>query len=104
MLAKFFPAVPMADQAEGFLKNVELGHDPAGHVSREEPQLAAFAARVFKDNFRRAPLDDDGLYWVTLDSHRTPVFLSSMLSGARPLDSHSMERLVWHMRKTLKQM
>jgi len=38
----------------------------------------AFTARVFKDYFRLAPLDDDGLYWVTLGSSRTPVFLSSM--------------------------
>ena len=61
----------------------------------------AFAARVFKTHFRLKPLDDDGLYWVTLGGRKVPVFLSSMLSGARPLDSHSLERLVWHMQKTL---
>lgn len=62
----------------------------------------AFAARVFKAYLHLGQLDDDGLYWVTLRSCKVPCFLSSMLSGARPLDSHSLERLVWHMRKALK--
>lgn len=56
----------------------------------------AFAGRVFKRHFGMQPLDDNGLYWVTLGARRVPVFLSSMLSGARPLDLHSLERLVWH--------
>jgi len=63
----------------------------------------AFAAGHFKHHFNLLKIgEEDGLYWVTLGTRKVPVFLSSMLSGARRLDSHSLERLRWHMRKTLK--
>ncbi len=62
----------------------------------------AFAARVFKAQFGLGSLDDEGLYWTELGARKVPTFLSSMLSGARPLDNHSLERLLWHMQKTLK--
>lgn len=60
----------------------------------------ALAARTFKAHFELKTLDDDGLYWVNLDGHRTPVFLSGMISGGH-LDNHTRERLVWHMKRTL---
>jgi hypothetical protein len=62
----------------------------------------AFAARVFKTHFRLSAVDEDGLYWTPLGIRNVPTFLSSTLGGIRPLDSHSLERLLWHMRKTLK--
>jgi hypothetical protein len=59
--------------------------------------------RSSKNNLGLKALDDVGLYWVNLGGARTPVFLSGMLSGLRPLDGHSRERLVWHMKRTLAQ-
>jgi hypothetical protein len=61
----------------------------------------ALAARIFKNQFGLKALDDDGLYFVPLNGSKVPVFLSGMLSGQRPLDSHSYERLVWHMKRAL---
>ena len=62
----------------------------------------AFAAKIYKHELGLKRHDEEGLYWITLGSQRVPVFFSGMLSGQRPLDSHSRERLVWHMKTTLR--
>jgi hypothetical protein len=64
----------------------------------------AFAARIFKKQFALSKLDDDGLYWVPLNRNRVPVFLSGVFkaNGRQVLDSHTYERLVWHMKRALK--
>lgn len=63
----------------------------------------AFAARIFKKHFELTKLGDDGLYWVTLNGIRVPVFLSGVFKvrGRQVLDSHTYERLAWHMKKAL---
>jgi hypothetical protein len=66
----------------------------------------AFAATIFKSQFNlnEVELDYNGLYWVDLEGQETPVpvLLSGMIGGQRALDVHSRERLVWHMKRTLK--
>ena len=64
----------------------------------------AFASKLFKAHFKLDQLDQDGLHWTTLGAQEVPTFLSSMLGGQRALDLGSLERLVWHMRKTLRAM
>ena len=61
----------------------------------------AFAAKTFKNHFELADMDNEGLYWVEIAGRKVPVFLSSMISYGR-LDNHSLERLEWHMRRTIK--
>jgi hypothetical protein len=82
MLVKFFPAVPMADQAEGFLKDVELGHDPAGHVSREEPQLAiAGTASDVCGSIRACDAKKTGCDLCKLDAIKSGGFCFNLRDG-----------------------
>lgn len=77
-------------------------------IELAEPKIIlvanAFAARIFKQYFELTSLGDDGLYWVTLNGNRVPVFLSGVFKakGRQVLDGHTYERLVWHMKTALK--
>lgn len=57
------------------------------HLLRQEPSFA---------------MDDEtGFYWATLNGRRVPFFFSGMLTGQRAIDTHSRERLIWHVRRAL---
>ncbi len=43
-----------------------------------------------------------GFHWFTLDDVKVPMFFTSMLSGQRSLDRWSYERLVWHIKQSVK--
>ncbi|MBP7139408.1 MAG: hypothetical protein KBA47_00545 [Caldisericia bacterium] len=45
---------------------------------------------------------EEGYHLLELNSKEIPIFFSSMISGQRALDDHSFERLVWHMKESLK--
>ena len=38
------------------------------------------------------------LHYMRINSNKTPVFFSSMLSGQRALDRYSVDRLTWHIK------
>jgi hypothetical protein len=45
--------------------------------------------------------DETGFYWSTINGRRAPFFFSGMLTGQRAIDNHSLERLIWHVRRAL---
>lgn len=45
--------------------------------------------------------DETGVYWSTVSGRRVPFFFSGMLTGQRAIDNHSLERLIWHVRRAL---
>ncbi|TPJ58658.1 hypothetical protein [Mesorhizobium sp. B2-6-1] len=61
----------------------------------------AYASKCFKLLFEgHLPFDDKvGFHRLEMDSKPTAVFFSSMLTGQRALDTGSLERLRWHVRK-----
>lgn len=43
-----------------------------------------------------------GFYWSTMNGRRVPFFFfSGMLTGQRAINNHSLERLIWHVRRAL---
>jgi hypothetical protein len=44
---------------------------------------------------------ETGFYWSTINERRVPFFFSGMLTGQRAIDNHSLERLIWHVRRAL---
>lgn len=66
----------------------------------------AFGSKIVKryltkQNPKFALDDETGFYWSTLNGRRVPFFFSGMLTGRRPLDTHSRERLIWHVRRAI---
>lgn len=45
--------------------------------------------------------DETGFYWSSINGRRVPFFFSGMLTGQRAIDNHSLERLIWHVRRAL---
>ncbi|MBV9925653.1 MAG: hypothetical protein JOZ96_11600 [Acidobacteria bacterium] len=45
--------------------------------------------------------DETGFYWSPINGRRVPFFFSGMLTGQRAIDNHSLERLIWHVRRAL---
>lgn len=45
--------------------------------------------------------NETGFYWSTISGRRVPFFFSGMLTGQRAIDNHSLERLIWHVRRAL---
>lgn len=62
----------------------------------------AFASRLFKKRFELTFDHEAGCYRVALGNRSVPVFLTSMLTGQRALDTFSYKRLIWHIRFVLK--
>jgi hypothetical protein len=61
-------------------------------------------ANVFVSDIIKEVLSKEIYFNNDTDAHylnSTPVFFSSMLTGRNPLDCHSRQRLVWHMKKLL---
>jgi hypothetical protein len=54
-----------------------------------------------KQNSNFALDDETGFYWSTINGRRVPFFFSGMLTGQRAIDNHSLERLIWHVRRAL---
>lgn len=57
------------------------------HLSKQNPEFAM-------DN-------ETGFYWSAIGGRRVPLFFSGMVTGRRPIDNHSLERLIWHVRRAL---
>ena len=67
----------------------------------------AFASTLFKEEMHKHKIhfdEEKGYHLLELHSNkpRIPVFLTSMLTGQRALDNHSLERLCWHIKKSLE--
>jgi len=54
-----------------------------------------------KQNPNFAMDDVTGIYWSKINGRRVPFFFSGMLTGQRAIDNHSLERLIWHVRRAL---
>lgn len=54
-----------------------------------------------KQNPNFAMDQETGFYWITLNGQRVPLFFSGMVSSGSPIDNHSLERFVWHVRRAL---
>lgn len=54
-----------------------------------------------KQNPAFAMDEETGFYWLVIDGRRVPFFFSGMVTGGRPIDNHSLERLIWHVRRAL---
>jgi len=65
----------------------------------------AFASHLFKEKYGLKWDNEHGYYiWRPQSGERNvPVFLGSMLSGQRALDIYSRERLIWHIKKAIKE-
>ena len=62
----------------------------------------AFASGLFKKRFELTFDHEAGCYRLALGNRSVPVFLTSMLTGQRALDTFSYERLIWHIRFVLE--
>ena len=40
-----------------------------------------------------------GFHWVKIKDRATPIFFSGMWTGQRALDTHSRERMIWHIKQ-----
>jgi hypothetical protein len=61
----------------------------------------AFASIIIRARLNLGSLDENGLLWAMIAERRVPVFLSGMLTGQHALDYGSLERLIWHMQKSI---
>ncbi len=62
----------------------------------------AFGGRLVKDHWEGLTYSEEaGHYFFPMGERTVPVFLTSMLTGQRALDSHSFELLKWHIKKVL---
>jgi hypothetical protein len=63
----------------------------------------ASASDVFRAELGTRFDDKQGYDTIHLNGHVVPVFLASMLTGRRPMDVYSRERLCWHVKIVLDQ-
>ena len=63
----------------------------------------ASASDVFRAKLGTRFDDKLGYDTIYLNGHVVPVFLASMLTGQRPMDVYSRERLCWHVKIVLDQ-
>jgi hypothetical protein len=61
----------------------------------------ALASDIYLANRNPKFSPERGCYEDMLGGRRIPIFLSSMLSGQRALDKHSLKRLRWHIGREL---
>lgn len=75
-------------------------------IKRLQPRIIvvanATASDIFVEQFGAQFSEQLGCHLITLNEQKTPVFLSSMLTGQRALDRYSFQRLKWHMGQVLK--
>jgi hypothetical protein len=64
----------------------------------------AFGSEIVRKHFADDLVWDEerGHHWFSGGDKKVPIFFSSMLSGQRALDRWSYERLVWHIKQSLK--
>jgi hypothetical protein len=60
----------------------------------------AFASKRIFDRTRPSLNEELGTYTITIEGRRTPIFFSAMLTGGH-MDTYSLERTEWHMRRVL---
>jgi hypothetical protein len=61
----------------------------------------ALASDIYLKNRKPRFMPSRGCYEEKFDGRDVPLFLSSMLTGQRALDRHSLKRLVWHIGREL---
>lgn len=54
-----------------------------------------------KQNPNFAMDEETGFYWIALNGQQVPLFFSGMISSGSPIDNHSLERFIWHVRRAL---
>lgn len=68
----------------------------------------ALSSNIFRNNFKLAGFDsltfdeNKGFHWLRFKNKKIPTFFSGMLTGQRALDLGSLERLIWHIKQSLK--
>lgn len=71
-------------------------------IKEARPQIIvvanALASKIFKEEFDLKFDEELGCYVMALNEQPVPVFLASMLTGQRAMDTYSYERLKWHIR------
>jgi hypothetical protein len=60
------------------------------------------ASDIYLKNRNPRFIPPRGCYEEDMDGRSVPLFLSSMLTGQRALDKHSLKRLVWHIGRELE--
>ena len=61
----------------------------------------ALASELFKSSFKAEFDSKHGCHFAEINNKRTPVFLTSMLTGQRALDNFTFDRLCWHIEKVI---
>jgi len=59
----------------------------------------ALAAQIFQTEFDPKFDEELGCHVMALNEQSVPVFLASMLTGQRAMDTYSYQRLKWHVRR-----
>jgi hypothetical protein len=76
-----------------------------GHLLNSSPVAIvvanAFASRLLEKRLQPTFDVETGCHRLTLSNRSVPVFLSSMLTGQRALDTFSYQRLIWHLQFAL---
>jgi len=61
------------------------------------------ASDIFCEEWKLKTDEERGYDLAFVSGKNTPVFLGSMLSGQRALDIYSRKRLIWHIKKAIKE-
>lgn len=97
---EFKPIVLQKDRVNEFGgKQLELSKSL---IEAARPQIIvvanALAAQVFQKEFDPKFDEELGCHVMALNEQSVPVFLASMLTGQRAMDTYSYQRLKWHIR------
>lgn len=97
---KFKPIVLKNDKVNEFgSRQLELSKIL---IKAVRPQIIvvanALAAQIFQKEFDPKFDEELGCHVIALNEQSVPVFLASMLTGQRAMDTYSYQRLKWHIR------
>lgn len=85
------------------LKQLELSKTL---IQAAKPQIIvvanALAAQIFEKEFEPRFDEELGCHVMALNEQYVPVFLASMLTGQRAIDTYSYQRLKWHVKYVLR--